>query len=76
MADGIIPFFINWGESPHPSHTAAKGATLVSLRAEHPDAQRVSEMLKKLGLDLAVKHGPSPALIAVIEGARGRVELR
>lgn len=76
VADGIVPFFINWGESPHPARTAAKGATLISLRAEHPDVQGVSAMLQKLGLDLAVKQGPSPTLIAVIEGPRGRVELR
>jgi hypothetical protein len=76
VADGIVPFFINWGDSSHPARTAAKGATLVSLRAEHPDVQPVSGMLQKLGLDLPVKQGPSAALIAVIEGARGRVELR
>lgn len=76
MADGIVPFVIDWGESAHPAHTATKGATLVSLRAEHPDAQAVSVMLRHLGLDLPVTQGQSPALIAVIEGPRGRVELR
>jgi quercetin dioxygenase-like cupin family protein len=76
VADGIVPFFINWGDSPHPALTAAKGAKLVSLRAEHPDVQTVREMLQKLGLDLPVTQGTNPALIAVIEGARGRVELR
>ena len=76
VAGGIVPLFIDWGQSPHPAHTAAKGATLVSLRAEHPDAQSVREMLQHLGVDLAVNQGESPALIAVIEGPRGRVELR
>lgn len=76
LADGIVPLFINWGESPHPAHTAAKGATLVSLRAEHPNLRGVSEMLRHLGIDLPVTEGQSPALIAVIEGPRGRVELR
>lgn len=76
VADGIVPFFIDWGGSPHPATTAAKGATLVSLRAEHPDARGVRRMLRHLGLDLPVKGGKRPALIAVIEGPRGRVELR
>ena len=48
VADGIVPLFIDWGDSPHPALTAAKGATLVSLRAEHPDVRRVSEMLRHL----------------------------
>ena len=76
LADGIVPLFIDWGDSPHPALTAAKGATLVSLRAEHPDVQAVSGMLRHLGIDLPLKQGNTPALIAAIEGPRGRVELR
>ncbi len=76
VADGIVPFFIDWGDSPHPATTAAKGATLVGLRAEHPDAGGVHRMLRRLGLDLSVKQGKRPALIAVVKGPRGRVELR
>jgi hypothetical protein len=76
VADGIVPFFIDWGDSPHPASTAAKGATLVSLRAEHPDVRSVRGMLRHLRLDLPVKWGQSPALIAVIEAPRGRVVLR
>lgn len=76
VADGIVPLFIDWGESSHPAHTAAKGATLVSLRAEHPDVRSVRGMLRHLRIDLPVERGDSPALIAVIEGPRGRVELR
>jgi hypothetical protein len=76
LADGIIPLFIDWGESPHPALTAAKGATLVGLRAEHPDVRGVRQMLDHLVLDFPVSEGRSPTLIATIEGPRGRVELR
>ena len=76
VADGIVPLFINWGDSPHPASTAAKGASLISLRAEHPDVRAVRGKLQRIGLNLQVKWGQSPALIAVIEGPRGRVELR
>lgn len=75
-ADRIVPFFIDWGTSPHPSQTAAKGATLIGLRAEHPDAQSVQRMLRDLDLELPVQSGQTPGLIATIEGPRGRVELR
>jgi len=75
-ADGLIPFFIDWGTSPHPSATAARGATLVSVRAEHPDAERTQKMLDALGLDLRVQKGAAPAIIATIDSLRGRVELR
>ena len=76
IADGIVPFFIDWGTSQHPATAAAKGASLVSLRAEHPDPRSVERMLRILGLDLAVVPGARPALVAVIDSPRGRVELR
>ncbi|HYM82408.1 MAG TPA: VOC family protein [Candidatus Limnocylindria bacterium] len=76
VADGIVPFFIDWGESHHPAGVAAPGASLVELRAEHPKWDRVQAMLHTLGLDLSVGEGSQPALIAVVRGPRGDVELR
>ena len=76
IADGLIPFFIDWGRTPHPAATAAPGATLIALRAEHPDPDRVRKVLDQLGLDLPVTRGATPALIATIDGRHGRVELR
>jgi hypothetical protein len=76
VADGIVPFFIDWGNTPHPSLSAAAGVSLVALRAEHPDAQRVHTALSRLGIDLAVQKGARAALLAVVNSPRGRVELR
>ena len=76
VADRIVPFLIDWGTSPHPSASAARGATLIDVRAEHPDAERVQKMVEILGLALRVQKGPAPAIIATIDSPRGRVELR
>jgi hypothetical protein len=76
LADRLIPYLIDWGTSPHPSATAAKGVTLVGLRAEHPDPERVQQMLRQLGVDLLVTRGPKPALIATFDSPKGRVELK
>lgn len=76
VGDGIVPFIIDWGQSPHPAQSAAKGATLVSLRVEHPDAANVQRMLEQLGLRVVVSAGARAALIATIDSPRGRVELR
>ena len=76
IADGIVPFLIDWGESPHPAKSAPSGAQLVQLRAEHPDPDDVRQLIDKLGLDLPVSQGPQPALAAVIDCPNGRVELR
>lgn len=75
-AGGIVPFFIDWGETPHPAASLPKGCTLVSLRAEHPDEERVRAMLTGLGLNLPVRHGNAPTLIATIRTPHGDVELR
>jgi hypothetical protein len=76
VADGIVPFFIDWGSTPHPAASAATGASLVSFRAEHPDVERVQGALRRLKIDLAVRQGARAALIAVVDSPRGRVELR
>jgi hypothetical protein len=75
VADRLVPYFIDWGDSPHPAATAPRGVTLVALRAEHPDAARVRSMLGRIGLDLPIQTGPRPALIATLDSPRGRVQL-
>jgi len=76
VADGLIPFFIDWGKSPHPALTAPQGARLVALRAEHPDPASLQRQLQLLEIQMSVIRGRRPSLVAVIDGRRGRVELR
>jgi len=76
LADRLIPYFIDWGSSPHPSAAAPKGVTLVSLRAEHPDPERVQKMVTQLGLDLIVNRGGAPSLIATFNSPKGQVVLK
>jgi hypothetical protein len=76
LGDGLVPFFIDWGKTPHPAETAALGARLVALKGEHPEAENVRAMLRKLGLEMEVAPAPAPALVAIVECPKGRVELR
>jgi hypothetical protein len=77
VGDGLVPFFLDWAPgSAHPAGTAVKGATLVALRGEHPDVPRVRTMLDQLGLALPLGRAADPALVAVVDSPRGRVELR
>lgn len=76
VSDGIVPFFIDWGKTPHPATSAARGASLVDLRAEHPEPEQAQKTLTLLGLDLQLQKGPVPALIATLATPRGRIELR
>ena len=76
VADGLVPFFIDWGETPHPAASAAAGATLISLRAEHPEPDKVQRMLRALDLAMPVVKAATPSLVATIASPRGRVDLR
>lgn len=76
IADGLVPFFIDWGDTPHPASSAATGASLIALHATHPDPAAVRRMLNQLGLDMPVTKADRPALVATIMGRRGRVELQ
>ncbi|HEX7252904.1 MAG TPA: VOC family protein [Thermoanaerobaculia bacterium] len=76
LGGGVVPFWIDWGQTPHPSGSAPAGARLVGLRAEHPEPERIRSILEKMGIPLPVSAGPRPALIATIESSRGRVEIR
>jgi len=75
VADGVVPFLIDWKDSPHPVEGAMPGPPLVGLRAEHPDAEDVRRMLLALGIELPVQHGPRPALIATLRSGERDIEL-
>jgi hypothetical protein len=76
VADGLVPFLIDWGGSEHPAESAPTGCELISLRAEHPQADDVTRMLAALGIEMPVTTGARPALIAEIQTPKGLVELR
>ena len=76
LADGLVPFFIDWGSGPHPADTAPRGVTLTALRAEHPEPDVVASLLRALDLGLEVLPGPRIALTAILECSRGNIELR
>ncbi len=73
---GLMPFLIDWGNARHPSTTAVKGARLASWHGEHPDLDEVRRAHAALGVELVLREGPEPALVAVIEGPDGLITLR
>ena len=76
VENGVVPFFIDWGDSPHPAASAPPGATLAGLSVEHPDPERIIGLFRRLGIDIPVIPAAEPALVAVLDTPAGRVELR
>ncbi|MCZ8130441.1 MAG: VOC family protein [Steroidobacteraceae bacterium] len=68
---GLVPFMIDWGDTPHPSATAVQGATLASVFVTHPRPQPLREIYEALGVSIPVIEGSRPAMVAHLRhGAR------
>jgi hypothetical protein len=73
-ADGVVPFFMDWGAGPHPADGLRHEARLAELRLEHPDPAP-GALLRRLALGVEVRPGPRPRISALLETPRGLVEL-
>jgi len=71
---GAIPYFIDWGHTPHPAASAPAGCRLQELTIFHPEAERISYLLSKLGITQKVEKGPL-ALEATILSPKGHIVL-
>ncbi len=68
---GIIPFFIDWGDTPHPcAELPDRGVRLVRLSGRHPDPELVRGELDRLGVEFEVAVGLA-GLVAVLETPKG-----
>ena len=71
---GLVPFFIDWGGSPHPSATSGGALAWGGMTLEHPDAARLRTLLDALGGvpdGVRVAPGAAPRLVATWRGPRG-----
>lgn len=74
-ADGLVPFLIDWGSSPHPSGTSEAVCSIEGFAADHPDPESVKEMLGALGVSLDVESGVVPRLRGTLVGPSGSITL-
>lgn len=72
---GLLPFFIDWGESPHPGVTSTKGARLVEVNVLHPKVEQLARIYKRLGINVSVKTGLEAAIVTSIKSETGSIVL-
>lgn len=53
-ADGVLPFFIDWGRTAHPSESLPVGGTLVALDLFHPQPRTIDLMLSAVSDEAAL----------------------
>jgi hypothetical protein len=73
--DGLVPFLIDWGATPHPTRRGLPEAPLLEFTGRHPDPSSVRPGLTAVGADLRLDLGELAALTAVVRGADGPVTL-
>ncbi|NND72583.1 MAG: VOC family protein [Rhodothermales bacterium] len=72
--DGIVPFLIDWGETPHPAATSPVAGRLRDLMLFHPTPATATQALDVLGSNLTVGEGRI-LISATIETADGTVTI-
>jgi len=72
---GVVPFLIDWGDTPHPASTLDQRCSLVELRLEHPQPSIVAAALEGYGGQLPLRFGEQPRISARIASPNGEVEI-
>ena len=68
---GVLPFFIDWQKTPHPSIQLGHGGRVEDLAITARHADRLAKRLDALGIDLDVKSGERDLLSATVHGPAG-----
>ncbi len=73
---GVIPFLIDWGNTPHPTEGTEPRCALRGLRLLHPEEPRVTAGLRALGIGVGVALDERPEIRATLDTPAGRVVLQ
>jgi hypothetical protein len=74
--DTLVPFLIDWGDTPHPSTRNLPLVSLESFAGEHPEPTVLRETLDTLGVGLTLRRAAQTRLTATLRGPAGQLELR
>lgn len=72
---GIVPFQIDWRDSPHPASTIEQNCRLRRFALRHPDPRAVERAIRSLGYEIQVEHADRPGIRVEIATPGGLVTL-
>ena len=72
---GLVPFFIDWLDTPHPATTNPVAGRFASLEISTPDAEELTVFFNGLGMSVPVQAAETVDISAVIETDNGEVRL-
>ena len=71
---GLVPFVIDWGDTPNPATVTPTGCSLVSVEGTDPHVSDVEDLHQALGLVTAITEGPA-SLRIIMDSPNGQVSL-
>jgi hypothetical protein len=72
---GLVPFFIDWLETPHPATTNPLAGQYRSLEIRTPDAAGLNTLFSGLGMTMVAEEADAVDITAVIDTENGEVRL-
>ena len=73
---GLVPFFIDWMDTPHPSRTNPVAGRFLDLDVATPEVEELNTLYASLGIPVRASRAPAPSLTARIERDGRTVVLR
>lgn len=79
IEQGLVPFLIDWGRTPHPARSSPQGCRLLEFTLSHPDPAFLSGILSGIGISCAgslkIESSSRRGLRALIRTPRGEIEV-
>lgn len=69
---GLVPFFIDWLNCPHPAATSPRVGRVSSLSLTLPQPEQLQALVQSLGIDVAVGSGAS-GIALTFSSPRGEI---
>lgn len=74
---GVMPFHIDWSDSPHPAVQSPSAAKLTDFGVRHPDPAKIQAAMELFAPGVHVKGSPDgPTLRAQLDTPKGKVVLK
>ena len=73
--DRCVPFYIDWGDTPHPASSPSQGLVLKDFAVIHPNDYELRHLYNEFGIDVPVVRGDRPGMRAVVGSPKGDVVL-
>lgn len=71
-----VPFYIEWGKTPHPSDTSTQGLKLLSFHAVHPEPERLAAIYRDMNMPVTVVAGDAPGFQLRIQTPNGELTFK